>query len=209
MNRQDFTGYIHHPQLPDQGAREDLRNLAERYPYCSSIQVLYTLVLLAGNDHEFSLQLKKTAAYAPSRKKLKDLIDAVRVSARPVPLKQEAIPEPLPGTIPGGDIPITEPAIEEPASSMLEPVISLSKEAIIEKFIREEPRISSPRITFFTPSESALRSSTDEAEIVSETLARLYSEQGNTAKARQVYEKLCLLFPEKSSYFAAQIEKLG
>jgi hypothetical protein len=52
-----------------------------------------------------------------------------------------------------------------------------------------------------------VKSNLDDTDIVSETLARLYLEQGNTTKARMVYAKLSLLFPEKSSYFAAQIEK--
>ena len=85
----------------------------------------------------------------------------------------------------------------------------MSKAEIIEKFIREDPRISSPRTSFFKPSEFAMKSNIDETDIVSETLARLYLDQGNTAKAKQVYEKLSLLFPEKSSYFAAQIRKIG
>jgi hypothetical protein len=85
---------------------------------------------------------------------------------------------------------------------------NLSKKELIEKFIREEPRISPPRTTFFNPTETSIRSNIDDEEIVSETLAILYFNQGNKAKAIKIYEKLILQFPEKSSYFAAQIEKL-
>lgn len=83
------------------------------------------------------------------------------------------------------------------------------KERLIDKFIREEPRITKPGTPFFHPSESALRSNFDEEEIVSETLAQLYARQGNIRKATHIYEKLSLLNQEKSRYFAAQIEKLG
>ncbi len=86
---------------------------------------------------------------------------------------------------------------------------SSSKMALIDKFIREEPRISKPKTAFFSPAESASRSNIDEEEIVSETLAQLYAKQGNIQKAIHVYEKLSLLNQEKSRYFAAQIENLG
>lgn len=84
----------------------------------------------------------------------------------------------------------------------------LTKEELIEKFIREEPRISSPRKVFLKPTHTTSRDQQEEDEIVSETLAILYHKQGNTGKSIRVYEKLCLLFPEKSSYFAARIEAL-
>jgi hypothetical protein len=86
---------------------------------------------------------------------------------------------------------------------------SPTKAALIDKFIREEPRISKPKASFFSPTDSSVRSNMDDEEIVSETLARLFAEQGNTQKAIHIYEKLCLINQEKSRYFAAQIEKLG
>jgi hypothetical protein len=88
------------------------------------------------------------------------------------------------------------------------PVTVATKDALIEKFIRDEPRISKPKAAFFSPTESAIRSNMDDEEIVSETLAKLYAQQGNIQKAIHIYEKLSLINQEKSRYFAAQIENL-
>ena len=46
-------------------------------------------------------------------------------------------------------------------------------------------------------------------EPASETLARIYADQGLYDRAIAVYEKLILLDPEKSAYFAALIDKLN
>ncbi|MFH1159352.1 MAG: hypothetical protein V1733_00180 [bacterium] len=84
----------------------------------------------------------------------------------------------------------------------------LSKEELIEKFILEVPKISSPRTAFLKPSENPIRSQAEDDEIVSETLAILYFKQGHFDKAERVYEKLYLVFPEKSSYFATRIKEM-
>ncbi|MEI7896423.1 MAG: hypothetical protein WCJ26_05270 [bacterium] len=107
-----------------------------------------------------------------------------------------------------GEIEAAASHVSPVGSEIPDPVPVVSKATLIEKFILEEPRISKSRATFFNPVDSAVRSNLDEEEIVSETLARLYAEQGNMQKAMHIYEKLSLLNQEKSRYFAAQIEKL-
>lgn len=46
------------------------------------------------------------------------------------------------------------------------------------------------------------------ADVASESLAALLARQGHIQSAIHMYERLCLLFPQKSAYFAAQIENL-
>ena len=41
-----------------------------------------------------------------------------------------------------------------------------------------------------------------------ETLGRIFAEQGRTEEARRIYSRLILEIPEKSAYFAALIDKL-
>ncbi len=48
----------------------------------------------------------------------------------------------------------------------------------------------------------------EDDEVISETLANLLANQGYNEKAIDMYEKLSLLFPEKSTYFARKIEHL-
>ncbi|MCX6280989.1 MAG: hypothetical protein NTU51_03435 [Bacteroidetes bacterium] len=98
----------------------------------------------------------------------------------------------------------------DPGEPVLRPVkdFNKSKDELIEKFIKEEPKIARPKKEFFNPASISQRSNMDEEDIVSETLALLYAKQGNMQKAIHIYEKLSLRFSEKSRYFAAQIENL-
>ena len=47
-----------------------------------------------------------------------------------------------------------------------------------------------------------------DGEIITETLAEIYAQQEIYKKATEIYEKLILLYPEKSAYFASLIEKV-
>lgn len=83
-----------------------------------------------------------------------------------------------------------------------------NQQELIDKFIREEPRISTPKKEFFNPEDIAKQSTLLPDDIVTETLATVYEQQGHFTTAIKIYERLMLLFPEKSRYFAARIEEI-
>lgn len=83
----------------------------------------------------------------------------------------------------------------------------MSKEQIIDKFIAENPQISRPKQEFYNPFMVAQASVVDQENIISETLAMIYLNQGYVEKAISIYQKLSLKNPEKSVYFAELIEK--
>jgi hypothetical protein len=82
------------------------------------------------------------------------------------------------------------------------------EQVIIERFIQEEPQIRPQSSDKLDNENKAKKSSEDRDELVSETLAAIYSDQMLYHKAIASYKKLMLRFPEKSRYFAEKIEQL-
>jgi len=79
---------------------------------------------------------------------------------------------------------------------------------LIDKFIITNPRIEPNRAKKDVPVEDRATPEPGEGVFVTETLAKIYVSQGYYSKAIDIFEKLSLKYPEKSSYFATQIEKI-
>ncbi|SMO40139.1 hypothetical protein [Solitalea koreensis] len=86
--------------------------------------------------------------------------------------------------------------------------LSKKEDRLIEKFIREEPTIRAVQLNEISFEDKAEKHTEDDMSLVTETMAKVYSDQHLYEKAIIVYEKLSLKFPEKKLYFATQIEKL-
>jgi len=79
---------------------------------------------------------------------------------------------------------------------------------LIDRFIKQRSPPPLPKKEFYTPQQAAKRSLEDATGLVTETLARIYAKQGNSAKAIDAYHRLALKYPEKSAYFAALAKEL-
>lgn len=82
--------------------------------------------------------------------------------------------------------------------------------AIIDAFLQKEnPRIGAPRDVGESVEEWASQGLLEDESIVTETMAKLYAQQGQMKKARKAFKLLALKYPDKSVYFAAQLKKLS
>ncbi|MDR2562355.1 MAG: tetratricopeptide repeat protein [Prevotellaceae bacterium] len=82
----------------------------------------------------------------------------------------------------------------------------ISPTELIDKFIRDNPRIIPHELE--NTSRDDIFAGLPPEDMVSETLAEIYLEQSIYDKAIECYEKLILLDPEKSIYFAGLIDNV-
>jgi hypothetical protein len=149
-------------------------------------------------------------------------VEATPVKA--IPEKEEA-PKSKPKKAPNSDVESVGPEPSVPAdlsptatTSHLSPFaqfvanlegskVAPKGEDLIEQFLASNPKIT-PLDKNAPAPEVRTEPEGNVTGLVTETLARMYAEQGHVAKAIQAYEILKLRVPEKSSIFAARIEAL-
>lgn len=145
---------------------------------------------------------------APAAQPLRPMVLAARVPGARMSFGAwldtdiQAVPKPLVPAKPGARaVPEKAGAPAPPAPS--ESAAPSTTRSAIDRFLGKTPIEPPKKAAFFSAQEAGRRSLRDHADMVSETLARIYEQQGNYAKAVEAYRKLALKVPEKAAYFAA------
>lgn len=85
-----------------------------------------------------------------------------------------------------------------------------AQQSLIDRFIQAQPKITPGKAAEYAPNLNLGKDSLEEdMTFVTETMAKLFAQQGKMDKARKVYKQLMVLHPEKSVYFAAQLKNLN
>jgi tetratricopeptide (TPR) repeat protein len=212
-----------------------LLKIIRKYPYFQTAHLLYTLNLFYLRDAHFLYDVRKTAVYLNDRKKLFflvenhffdgdkietlqheilqnsesgfNLIDSFLSENEGPVAKTKEIQNSSPVSMDYAGYYLSE--IQEEKSETAKP---LQFQDAIDRFLAKD-EISPIKIELKNRDEDEETpfpdlEKEDDSDFFSETLAKIYIKQQKYDKALEIIRKIVLFYPEKSSYFADQIQIL-
>ncbi len=213
MTADQIYQFMQNPEKMNQETLPVLKELTEQYPAFETGWILYLKNLKNLKDSLFEQELINGAIRIHDRRKLYLFLN--QKPTEPVTGQSEL------NQLVSADEPDvfnlvfpTEYQLEKPEETSMEITQSIQnkpdkKQTLIAKFLEAQPKMPLVKVQ---ESESAMESQKQKEmesdDFVTETLASIYAQQGYNKKAIQIFEKLSLKYPEKSTYFAAQIEKI-
>ncbi len=228
MTRSELYAYMEQPSRLTADTLAEMKQLYEAYSYCHTFVFLYLYNLYLVNDLRYPSELKRLAPYLADRRKLFLLVEEQNHPEQLQPTKSLDASDPftliesflsemesagadLPQDIAGnielsgmqeayfGDSQLAE-GNPVSASSLFEP-LAQAVEPVPE---REE---SKPWPTSKKNDPTEMGEELEES-LFTETLAKIYIQQGHFDKALRIIRSISLNYPEKSRYFADQIRFL-
>ncbi|MCQ2272379.1 MAG: hypothetical protein MJZ72_06300 [Bacteroidales bacterium] len=197
---------------------QKLINLHHKYPCANTLNLLYLKLLQQNNSkeydrnkaklllgiynkhrfHQFQLGQKPSAIDKLLKSTDVDSQHAQEENSGPVSQETKSNVDEI--------LPVENQLVQEPAAETKEQTHVI--DSLIEKFSNDPPTIKKTPINHDPLANYSEGSLIEDEEIVSKTLAIIYADQGYTGKAIKMLKKLSLIYPEKSSIFAAQIERI-
>lgn len=171
---------------------QKLANLNYRFPASSVVNLFYLKLLQEYNTKQFDQLKSKTLLTLPNRALV------VHCSVELPRLQHEMLKNSI--------VTAPQPQTDPKATTEIDPKDEIG--SLIDRFTVNPPKMifdpnrHDPNVNYATNSKK------EDFELISETLAMVYAEQGYVGKAEKMFKKLALFFPEKSSYFADQIKML-
>jgi hypothetical protein len=224
MDIPHFLQYISiTPPLPTADSAERIRQFAEQYPWCGIARQLLLEAYQLSDSHKTRSYIPVVAVYTINRQRLYQRLQQLK-AATPLPAVVESTPTEMPASTQPTACP--QPITTPPASPLPPTTFTVASTGdyfgieepenpgndAIGRFIAEKPKIKPvasalPCTNDLMPSVKPCNNYTFD-DMVTETLAKIYTEQGFYSQAIDVYKKLSLQESKKSIYFAALIKDL-
>jgi len=201
-----------------------LLQVQQEYPWCS-LTYFGLLKNYEADEARFNGLAKKAALFFPDINKLKWMLSSrqatIHVTEPEIPMPVTEIPA-EPEKSKEEDLPIFEPlhtvdyfasqGIKVTEEPMTTDKIGKQLKSFTEwlKTMKKIPveKLPTPDAATEKKIQSIADDSNTAEEVITEAMAEVLEKQGKTDKAIEIYEKLSLLNPSKSAYFAAQINNL-
>ncbi len=229
MTKEEFHNIMKHPFDLSQEETNQIDQIVSKYPYFQTARLLSLRGIKKHAADKYNQSLKRTASYSSDRTLLFDYITHPENTTNTV--EKEPTDEIMESTTVTEEIPIptTQLNSTQPFEFDKDEIHSFSewlkistqpldhtttktddtddKFSIIDRFIELNPKLS-PVKDRQKNIDIAVNSITENQNLMTETLARIYVEQKKYDKAIQAFEILSLKYPEKSGFFADQINTI-
>ncbi len=211
MTKEEFHKMMDRPFELTQEETHSITKLIEKYPYFQTARLLSLRGIKEHVRAEYDESLKKAAAYSTDRTLLFDYITYKKNLEKNKKIKTK---EDLPSTKSDSTklVEFNKNELHSFSEWLKHSIPSVKKKqhdtfSAIDRFIELNPKLS-PLKERQENVDIAMNSITENQDLITETLAKIYVEQKKYDKAIQAFKILSLKYPEKNSFFANQINAI-